>query len=64
VLKGTAAAVQVGTDQGKTLEQLRQEKVLAKWEHLKSRVMKIDAYLDRLYLCLTKENTGANDGAK
>jgi len=64
VLKGTTAAVQAGIDQGKTLEQLRQENVLAKWEYLNTRVMKIDAYLDRLYLCLTRKNTGSMDGAK
>ncbi len=64
VLTGTTAAVQAGIDQGKTLEQLRQEKVLAKWDYLNTRVMKIDAYLDRLYLCLTRKNVAANDGAK
>jgi hypothetical protein len=64
VLKGTAAAVQARIDQGKTLEQLRQEKVLAKWEYINSHVMKIDAYLGRLHLCLTRKDPGANDRAK
>lgn len=64
VLQGTTAAVQAGIDQGKTLEQLRQEKVLAKWDYLNTRVMKMDAYLDRLYLCLTRKDTGSKDAAK
>ena len=64
VLQGTTAAVQAGIDQGKTLEQLRQEKVLAKWDYLNTRVMKMDAYLDRLYLCLSRKNSDANDAAK
>jgi hypothetical protein len=32
VLKDTRTAVQAGIDQGKSLDQLKQEKVLAKWE--------------------------------
>ena len=60
VLRGTTAAVQAGIDQGKTLEQLRQEHVLAKWEYLNTRVMKTDAYLERLYRSLSQKNAGAD----
>jgi cyclase len=60
VLKGTSAAVQAGIDQGKSLEQLKQENVLAKWEYLNTRVMKTDAYLERLYRDLSQERIGEN----
>jgi len=55
VLKGTSEAVQAGIDQGKTLEQLNEEKVLAKWDYLNTRIMKTDAYLERLYRDLSHE---------
>ncbi len=55
VLKETSAAVQIGIDQGKSLEQLKQEHVLAKWEYLNTRVMKTDAYLERLYRSLSQK---------
>jgi len=55
VLKQTTAAVQTGINEGKTLEQLKEEKVLAKWEYLNTRVMKTDAYLERLYRDLSQQ---------
>jgi glyoxylase-like metal-dependent hydrolase (beta-lactamase superfamily II) len=61
VLKGTSAAVQAGMDQGKSLEQLKQEKVLAKWEYLDSPPIKSDVYLERLYKGLASQKAG---GAK
>jgi cyclase len=61
VLKGTSAAVQAGMDQGKSLEQLKQEKVLAKWEYLDSPPIKTDVYLERLYKGLASQKAG---GAK
>ena len=61
VLKSTSAAVQTGIDQGKSLEQLKQEQVLAKWEYLNTRVMRTDAYLERLYRSLRQKNVSAPD---
>jgi len=60
LLKATSAVVQAGIDQGKRLDQLKQEKVLAKWESLeKNGGMKSDAYLERLYKSLTKKSDSA-----
>ena len=55
VLKDTSGAVQAGIDQGKTLEQLKQEKVLAKWDYLVGAPpVTGDVYLQRLYTDLTR----------
>ena len=55
VLKDTTSAVQAGIDQGKNLDQLIQEKVLAKWEYLnESHHIQSDVYLGRLYKELTQ----------
>jgi cyclase len=57
VLKGTVAAVQAGIDQGKSLDQLKQEKVLAQFEYLNTHI-KTDVYLQHLYNAL-KNNKGS-----
>jgi len=57
VLKGTVAAVQAGIDQGKSLDQLKQEKVLANFEYLNTHI-KTDVYLEHLYNAL-KNNKGS-----
>jgi hypothetical protein len=63
VLKGTSAAVKAGIDRGKSLDQLKQEKVLAKWQYLDSPPIKTDVYLERLYKGLTAaESGGAGSG--
>ena len=51
VLKSTIAVVQAGIDQGKTLDQLKQEKVLAQFEYLNTHI-KTDVYLEHLYNAL------------
>jgi cyclase len=57
VLKDSSAAVQEGINQGKSLEQLKQEKVLAKWDYLnESHHIQSDVYLERLYRELSKQN--------
>ena len=61
VLKGTSAAVQAGIDQGKSLQQLKQERVLAKWEYLNTRIMNTEAYLERLYRSLSQTNPRPNN---
>ncbi len=59
VLKETSAAVRAGIDQGKTLEQLKQEKVLAKWDYLVGAPpVTGDTYLQRLYTDLTRAQSG------
>jgi len=65
VLKSTTAAVQAGIDQGKSLEQLEQEKVLAKWEYLDTRgVMKTNAYIERLYRSLSQKDGSTNTSSR
>ncbi|HEV8062059.1 MAG TPA: hypothetical protein VGP68_19430, partial [Gemmataceae bacterium] len=63
VVKATTAVVQAGINQGKSLDQLKQEKVLAQWDSLESPPIKEDVYLERLYKSLTaKKSGGAGDG--
>jgi cyclase len=60
VLKGTAAAVQAGINQGKTLDQLKADRVISKWEYLnESHHIQSDVYLDRLYSTLLSRKKGA-----
>jgi glyoxylase-like metal-dependent hydrolase (beta-lactamase superfamily II) len=50
VLKDTRAAVLAGISQGKSLEQMQQEKAFAKWDYLnESRHIQSDVYFGRLY---------------
>jgi cyclase len=59
VLKDTTSAVQAGINQAKNLDQLIQEKVLAKWEYLnESHHIQSDVYLGRLYKELTQGRAG------
>ncbi len=61
VLKDSSAAVQEGIDRGKSLEQLKQEKVLAKWDYLnESHHIQSDVYFERLYRELSKHNDNSN----
>jgi glyoxylase-like metal-dependent hydrolase (beta-lactamase superfamily II) len=54
VLKDTRAAVLAGISQGKSLEQMTQEKAFAKWDYLnESRHIQSDVYFERLYKGLT-----------
>jgi|SRR6185312_1143026 len=58
MLKDTTAAVQAGIKQGKTLDQLKQEKVLAKWDSFGQAFIKTDMFTEILYDSLTKKTTG------
>ena len=58
VLKETTAAVQAGIKQGKTLDQLKKEKVLAKWDAWGQAFVKTDMFTEVLYDSLTKQPTG------
>jgi cyclase len=65
VVKATTAVVQAGIDQGKSLDQLKQQKILAQWDSLESPPIKSDVYLERLYSSLvSKKSGGAAESAK
>jgi cyclase len=59
VLKGTTAALQAGIDQGKSLDQLKQESVLMKWADLDSNVIPTNLYIERLYHGLVPPKGGS-----
>jgi len=58
MLEETSAIVEAGVKAGKTLEQLKQEKVLAKYESLSWQFITTDRYLETLYKDLTKKPMG------
>jgi len=58
VLKETSAAVEAGIKKGKTLDQLKQEKVLAKWDSWGQSFIKTDVFTEILYDSLKKKPTG------
>ncbi|HYX53859.1 MAG TPA: MBL fold metallo-hydrolase [Candidatus Limnocylindrales bacterium] len=58
MLKGTSGAVQAGIKAGKTLDQLKQEKVLAKWDAWAHGFINADVFTEVLYDSLTKKTTG------
>ena len=62
VVKATTAAVQAGINQGKSLDQLKQDKVLAQWESLSSPPIKTDVYMERLYKSLISKNGSSTAG--
>jgi cyclase len=58
MLKETSAAVQAGIKSGKNLDQLKKEKVLAKWDSFGQSFIKTDVFTEILYDSLTKKATG------
>jgi glyoxylase-like metal-dependent hydrolase (beta-lactamase superfamily II) len=58
MLKETSAAVQAGISQGKTLDQLKQEKVLAKWDSFGHGFINTDLFTEILYDSLTQKHSG------
>jgi cyclase len=65
VVQATTAAVQAGINQGKSLDQLKQEKVLAPWQYLDSPPIRTDIYLERLYKSLASaKNSATTDTRK
>jgi len=58
MLKETSAAVQAGIKKGKTLDQLKKEKVLAKWDSWGQSFIKTDVFIEILYDSLTQKSTG------
>jgi hypothetical protein len=60
VLKDTRTAIQAGIAQGRSLDQLKQEKAFAKWDYLnESRHIQSDVYFERLYKTLSAKNPAA-----
>jgi glyoxylase-like metal-dependent hydrolase (beta-lactamase superfamily II) len=55
-LKAAVAAVQADIDAGKSLDQIKQENLLAKLDYLQQARDKQDAYVERLYIALTTKN--------
>jgi cyclase len=53
MLKETSAAVQKALNEHKTLEQMKQEKVLAPWEKFSGQFINTDAFIETLYNSLT-----------
>ena len=49
MLKETFAVVQKGVQQGKTLEQLKQEKVLDPWKKWNSEAVSSDLFIETVY---------------
>ena len=58
MLKETTAAVEAGIKKKKTLAQLKQEKVLAKWDSYGQGFIKTDVFIEILYDSLTKKPSG------
>jgi cyclase len=58
VLKETSAAVEAGIKKGKTLDQLKQEKVLAKWDSWGQAFIKTDMFTEILYDSLKNSPSG------
>jgi cyclase len=58
VLKETSAAVEAGIKKGKTLDQLKQEKVLAKWDSWGQGFIKTDMFIEILYDSLKNTPSG------
>jgi cyclase len=58
VLKECSAAVEAGIKKGKTLDQLKQEKVLAKWDSWGQSFIKTDVFIEILYDSLKNKPSG------
>ncbi len=58
MLKDTRAAVDAGIKQGKTLDQLKQEKVLEPWKKWSGDFISSDVFIETLYNDLTGSKTG------
>ena len=58
MLKETSAAMQAGINQGKTLDQLKKEKVLAQWDSFGHAFISTDLFTEILYDSLTRKTSG------
>jgi len=53
MLKETSTVVQKAIDDHKTLEQMKQEKILAPWQKWSNDFLNLDAFIETLYNSLT-----------
>lgn len=53
MLKDTSALVQIALDQHKTLDQMKQEKILAPWQKYSGQFISTEAFIETLYNSLT-----------
>lgn len=58
MLKETRAVVATGIQQGKTLDQLKQEKVLEPWKKWSGEFITSDTFIETLYNDLTGKKAG------
>ncbi len=58
MLKGTSGAVEQALKQGKSLDQMKQEKILAKWDSWGKGFLKADQFLEILYNDLSQKRSG------
>lgn len=58
MLKETQAAVEKGVQQGKTLDQLKQEKVLEPWKKWSGQFITADAFIETIYNDLSGKKDG------
>ena len=58
MLKGTRDAVQKAIAEGKTMDQMKQEKILAPWSKYSGDFLKEDTFIETLYNSLTGHRTG------
>jgi hypothetical protein len=58
MLKATRAVVEKGVQQGKTLAQLQQEKVLEPWKKWSGDFISSDAFIETLYNDLSGKKDG------
>jgi glyoxylase-like metal-dependent hydrolase (beta-lactamase superfamily II) len=58
MLQDTTAAVQAALKQGKTLDQMKQEKILAAWQKWSGDFVSTDIFLETLYNSLTGQKNG------
>ena len=61
MLQGTRAAVEDGIAKGKSLAQLRKEKVLAAWDRWSSPLVSTDGFLTMMYADLTEEEPDVDE---
>ena len=59
MLKDTRAIVAEGMKQGKTVQQMKDEQVLAKFDSLGKGFIKTDAWIDLIYKEVTRNKTAA-----
>jgi glyoxylase-like metal-dependent hydrolase (beta-lactamase superfamily II) len=58
MLKETTAVVDAAIKQGKTLDQMKQEKILDKWQKWSGDFIKTDTYIETVYNDLTGSKPG------